>query len=193
MGSIKNWIRSTANKVRNQPPHDPPGYLPPALPFLPTPFFRQSNLSRADENPSNYGLFAILTRELRRQILVNAFGNRTLHIDLSYSHPLVRTAGASSAPPTSGHRHCRLFSVLVPDRSSPKRWQWFGCVCHRRGDYSASEREQRYASMQVLQTVEPCDDGCLEASEAMCICPAAESSESCFLGGMGWLLSCQEA
>ncbi|KAK4442792.1 hypothetical protein QBC34DRAFT_386897 [Podospora aff. communis PSN243] len=194
MSGIRKWVRNKANKLRKEPALDGPEERPPAQPFLPTPFFSPSN------QPGNYGLFATLPRELRRQILVDAFGGQALHMHLSYSHALVRkTTSASSAPAVSSsgrRRHCGLFSELVPDHSSPKKWQWFGCVCHRRGDYSESEREQRYAAGQVLQTVEPCDDDCLEerSEPVMCICPTAEGgSASCFVGVMGWLLSCQEA
>src|SRR5690606_1573801 len=104
--------------------------------------------------------------EVRRQILVEAFGGRRMHIDLSYGHPFSRNArnmrtSGSGPDNMKTHRHCDLGSELFPDDFQPKEWQWFGCVCHRRAGFSELEKQQRYDDGKYSQSIEPCDDDCL--------------------------------
>ncbi|KFZ11046.1 hypothetical protein V502_07779 [Pseudogymnoascus sp. VKM F-4520 (FW-2644)] len=67
-----------------------------------------------------------LPYEIRRSILIEAFGGRTLHMDLEFSHPLVRKSG-----PQTKIRHCDLNVNLTQDTNIRKGWQWFSSVCHR--------------------------------------------------------------
>ncbi|WYZ42218.1 hypothetical protein EsH8_V_001113 [Colletotrichum jinshuiense] len=220
MVGFKKWIKSKLDSnpkgsgrgrqvEREQPTHQEP------LPFLPATRPRQLTPGPPhegeDENRDsqrllrNYGLFGRVPAEVRRQILLEAFGARTLHMDLSYGHPLVRksripgTSGSNPRPAAAAeapsHRHCALGSELVPDTDRPQGWQWFSCVCHRRAGYSETEMEQRYAAMEFSNSVEPCDDECLTGSESMCSCAGQPGSDgaACFVGAMGWLLACRQA
>lgn len=179
------------------------------LPFLPATrprlLSQESVPSDGEPEPSssleNYGLLERLPYEVRHQILVEAFGGRRLHVDLSYSHPLVRkplkvkTFGSGSGV-ISGYRHCALGSELVRDSSRPEGWQWFGCVCHRRAGFSETETQQRYGAGEYSQSIEPCDDDCLDGQGSMCSCGVGQPGRdgaACFVGVMGWLLACRQA
>lgn len=73
----------------------------------------------------SYGLFQRLSYEIRRSILIEASGERTLHMDLEFDHPLARKSG-----PQTDIRHCDLDVNLTQNTNIRKGWQWFGCVCH---------------------------------------------------------------
>ncbi len=164
--------------------------LPP-LPFLPTTRSRPLTPPQSEDQLAHYGLFGMLPLEMRRRILIEAFGGQTLHMDLSHRHPLVRTP---SRPKGAGvHRHCDLESNLVADTSQPEQWQWFGCVCHRGAGYSEAEKEQSRQALEAPPTTDPCGDGCLEGSKSMCTCPQGVGGAACFVGVLGWLLSCRQA
>ena len=116
MGSIRKWIRK---KLDSDPQKGEPlqQELPP-LPFLPTTRSRPLTPPQSEDQLANYGLFGILPLEVRRRILIEAFGGQTLHMDLSYRHPLVRTP--TRGPEGSAmHRpwHCDWESKLVADTS----------------------------------------------------------------------------
>lgn len=169
-----------------------------ALPFLPTQRARALTPPPTSEEGTsavqNLGLFGRLPYELRRQILVDAFGGRTIHVDLAYGHPMTRrpaAAGAGTAARSPGAPHCGLGSELVPDTRQRERWRWFSCVCHRRAGYSEPELAQRRADVLCLrsETIEPCDDTCLEGAG----CDCEPSGTACFVGAMGWLVACRQA
>ncbi|KAK4237795.1 hypothetical protein C8A03DRAFT_15678 [Achaetomium macrosporum] len=168
----------------------------------------------------NYGLFQTLPLEVRQQILVHAFGNRTLHVDLTYDHPLVRKPqskknrmrtllSARANEKVARRRHCGLGSDLVRDTSQPKQWQWFGCVCHRRVVQADPIWAGDPGPQPPMRRLEPCNDGCITAPRFMknpsewgtlCRCePIVVHSDrhmadhECFIGIMGWLLACRQA
>jgi len=191
MSSLRKWIR----KKLGSKPHEGGGPIHPELPLLPylsTPRPRPLTAPRIEPRPKSYGFFESLPLEVRRQILIEAFGGRTLHMDLSYRHPLARRPNGSGSEESSTRQHCGLDSELVTGTSQPQQWQWFSCVCHRRPGYSEHVIEQKYATGELVsETIEPCDDECLEGPEAMC--RWGGNRISCFVGVMGWLLSCRQA
>ncbi|EPE05419.1 hypothetical protein F503_02158 [Ophiostoma piceae UAMH 11346] len=111
---------------------------------------------------------------MRRQIVEEAFGRRTLHMDLTYydgqefsfySPPILRKhAEAATSPeyfrmrrhcdlaPTARDRRIHRPSSLVPS------WQWFSCVCHRTAGYTEAEKEKRWQEGKIFLSIEPCDD-----------------------------------
>ena len=211
MAGIREWIRGKmgskpqGNTKEQQPTHQKP------LPFLPATRPRPLTLgsSGSEKFPEsfrslkNYGLLGSLPYEVRHQILVEAFGGRRLHMDLSYRHPFTRKSQntmkfESRFDAIAINRHCDFGSGLVPDESQPEGWQWFGCVCHRRTGFSEIEKQQRYDASEYSQSIEPCDDDCLEGSGSMCSCQvgqpdSAGAGAACFIGAMGWLLACRQA
>ncbi|KAK4041137.1 hypothetical protein C8A01DRAFT_15106 [Parachaetomium inaequale] len=161
-----------------------------------------------------YGPFQHLPLEIRQQILGHAFGNRTLHLDLTFEHPLTRkpsrrektnksTRFSAHPRPTASRTHCGLGTDLVRDASEPKQWQWFSCVCHRR---LVRAHEDGGSSVPKAR-IEPCEDGCIPRepivkrvasstpSMSLCHCESAGtfSADECFIGVIGWLLACRQA
>ncbi|KAG9253482.1 uncharacterized protein F5Z01DRAFT_140062 [Emericellopsis atlantica] len=141
-----------------------------------------------------YGAFSRLPTEIRRQILTYAFGERTVHIDLSWRHPLVRRSApvSGAGPQGASKKHCGLGEQLVEDNTLPKRWQWFSCVCHRSAE---TENPTRIAFFKLETTIWPFEDKCLEGE--YCDCGGSDrpgqGQEDCFLGVIGWLLACRGA
>lgn len=203
MERIGDWIRrksrskNKSKSVAEEPTRDPLPFLPSHRPGALTPSpSRPSSNSAHSLLLHNYGLFGRLPYELRRQVLIAAFGGRTLHVGLTYGHPLVRrpTAKGAEGEEHTPRRHCGLGFELVPDETQSEAWQWFGCVCHRRTVFSTSEIEQREAQGKFWQTIEPCDDECLKG--LFCSCQLSEDTSDdagCFVGIMGWLLACRQA
>lgn len=123
-------------------------------------------------------------------ILIEAFGNRTLHIHLGLNHPLISgLSGRDRYQPG----HVAHGSASVPleenmnkprtenrDTSKPKEWQWWSCVCHRRDP--AGEL-----------FVPPHYDECLNGRAQCCRLWPGEASAKCQIGVEGWLQTCRQA
>lgn len=136
--------------------------------------------------------FLRLPAELRRDILIEAFGDRTIHIDLSFDHPMISMPEQDKRMLGEKIRHCGLNceshkllkSPLKLDVSKPKAWQWFSCVCHR--DPENIVRGNGHV-------LEPWEDECLAGVAGWCQGWPGKAPEKCFLGIMGWLLACRQA
>jgi hypothetical protein len=134
--TVKQWFkhrfRSDEVQAKGEASRDTiPETLPPYRadwPIIPT------GTLTADMG-TNYGLFRHLPVELRRQILGHAFGNQTLHVDLTFDRLLIcrpsRQPERSWRKPTSswtiadakvGRRHCSLGSELTRNNAQPKQW-----------------------------------------------------------------------
>ncbi|KAK3303707.1 uncharacterized protein B0T15DRAFT_421172 [Chaetomium strumarium] len=172
--AFKRWLKHKIST--DNPPKAEDGHATPEPPYradwpiLPA--------TTANCMGPNYGLFGTLPLEVRQRILAQAFGSRTLHVDLTYDHPLVRKSQLSmgrrmrtflspradeKGARASRRRHCGLGSDLVRDTSQPKRWQWFSCVCHRR----VVEADPIWAGdpgpFPPRLRLEPWKDGCITA------------------------------
>lgn len=195
MVGVRKWLRTKLKsnpKKQSQPSRSPLPLLPASGPRTPVPATTSGGVGTSQSQLllDSYGYFALLPCELRDQILREAFGNRTLHIDLTYDFPLVRRARRPQVDHAEEHpSHCGLGHELARDASQPKGWQWFSCVCHRKKSYSEDELKQREYAMRRLRTIEPRDDQCLEGSMTEC----DPGGSACFIGVMGWLLSCRMA
>jgi hypothetical protein len=188
--SLKDRFGFTSGPLGNSP--DKPLLHPPEWPEIPRP--------PSSQPPTNYGLFARLPLELRQKILSEAFGNRTLHVDLTFDQPLTRKSRPKTDQAPSRHKHCGLGTELVHSTYRSKRWQWFGCVCHRR--LTRPDKDDG-GSVILKARIEPCDDACIrplavsepirdrDQSHVFCLCSSEE--EDCFIGAVGWLLACRQA
>ncbi|KAH6624778.1 hypothetical protein B0J18DRAFT_465971 [Chaetomium sp. MPI-SDFR-AT-0129] len=101
----------------------------PPLPFLPAQRPRPLTPTSSEQSPVTLGTLARLPAELRRRILMTAFGGRTLHLDLRLAHPRHPDDLAS---PVSGHREYEhdlgaapLSESYRPDEALPKIWRWY--------------------------------------------------------------------
>jgi hypothetical protein len=140
----KKQQKATASSRACSPPlflaaQRPSNLTPPASPDLTT-------------SINNYGQFKLLPYEIRRSILVAAFGEQTMHMELKHNK-----------------------SSSISDTASHSSWQWSGCVCQRRSEWTETEKE-----LKLARKINPCDDACFKG-------------EGGRIGIMGWLLACRQA
>ncbi|KFY47842.1 hypothetical protein V495_01787 [Pseudogymnoascus sp. VKM F-4514 (FW-929)] len=191
MPSLKKWLQK---KLPEKKEESSLPFLPVKRPNILTPSPSRENLVSSMDN---YGVFQRLPLEIRRAILIEAFGGRSLHMHLSYDYPLIR----KSKPQTTTTTHCGLGSNLTRNSKRRESWQWFGCVCHR-PDYwpEKSPYSSPFPNMNKIGTVDlksrPDQDVCLsgvvnDGVNSECGPPGEE--DKCFIGVMGWLLACRQS
>lgn len=173
MPKLSTWLRKRIQRARNQTDLA----LPPGLPVLPSkrPHVLTPSSSRTDLNLSGASgstFFERLPPELRYKIYLHAFGNRTVHMDLRFDHPWV--TGPLHAG-TSG------YGVNEPGHaldSIPPAWIWWSSVCHR----------------HPIIPERCCEDTCRTGMTGT-LCPLFPGVHpfKCFVGVMGWLLTCRQA
>ncbi|CRK39393.1 hypothetical protein BN1708_001610 [Verticillium longisporum] len=185
-------IRSSSNRQDESiPPILPPSAIRRPL----TPSSAPGAAESAPAFAAQPSPFFTLPFELRRQIFLYAFGRQTLHIDLAFRRPF---APAPLTTPEKERPHAHIFCDhmyfhsgqgfrrITVDKSSPKAWRWFGCVCHARaadvGSFDPS----------LTEVVDLSTDGCL-TGRTDCDAWPGEWPGRCFVGVMGWLLSCRQA
>ncbi|OBT97676.1 hypothetical protein VE01_04594 [Pseudogymnoascus verrucosus] len=191
MPSFK-WLRKKVlrKKKRGSRNKDLLPLLPADRPSILTPSTSSENLVSFD----NYGLFQRLPYEIRRSILIEAFGGRTLHMDLEFNHPLVRKSGTQTEI-----SHCDLDSNLIRDTDIRKGWQWFGCVCHRREDgHCGSLFRSLFGTREgeLIPKGRPWEDTCWRGIPNPSECGLLRGKDGpskCFIGIIGWLLACRQA
>lgn len=173
MPKLTSWLRKKVQRTRNKSDSG----LPPGLPVLPSK--RQHILtpssSRTDldcSGPSGSAFFDRLPPELRRKIYLHAFGDRTVHMDLRFDHPWVAGRGHAG---TSGKNEKDPGHVID---SIPPAWIWWSSVCHRH---------------PIIPEV-CCEDTCRSGGYGT-LCPMFPGVHpfKCFVGVMGWLLTCRQA
>ncbi|VUC35587.1 unnamed protein product [Clonostachys rosea] len=154
--------------------------------------------------------FTRLPPEIRTMILEEAFGNQTIHLDLSLRYPfhemqgepkLIRgrfyhfCAHAKIRPATFEHFSSDMFTVSEEgtyDTTKSKEWRWLSCVCHRQPPTAKllpfGRRQNDHGSL----IHEPHGDRCLDGRGYCPMWPGAWPSK-CSVGVYGWLLSCRQA
>ncbi|KFY37033.1 hypothetical protein V494_04900 [Pseudogymnoascus sp. VKM F-4513 (FW-928)] len=170
--------------------------LPADRPSILTPSTSSEHLVSFD----NYGLFGRLPYEIRRNILIEVFGGRRLHMDLEFEHPFVQ-----SSEPQTEIRHCGIRENQKRDESIPKGWLWHGSVCHRPTEWS-TEEENRFGhiiyprfkrrEVELNPKTRPGEDVCHKGIANLSECGPLEGEgrySNCFIGIMGWLLTCRQA
>ncbi|TWU71664.1 hypothetical protein ED733_000627 [Metarhizium rileyi] len=85
------------------------------------------------------------------------------------------------------------FILILPlvTRCQPKLWQWFGCVCHRRAEWTIAERKDNWWNLG--HSIGLHDDECPKGTVYTEADQGFHRSYSCFIGIIGWLLSCRSA
>ncbi|KAF5253604.1 hypothetical protein FANTH_1532 [Fusarium anthophilum] len=120
-----------------------------------------------------------LPPDIRRYILILAFGNRRLHMDFSYDYPDM----SSDLIQPLDKNHCGIVmenmygeKLRVVDDTEPRSWIWWGSVCHRLPpDHDVSQT----GPMTHRGPDGPWADTC-------------SFPVKCRIGIMGWLLSCRQ-
>ncbi|KAJ6445139.1 RES domain-containing protein [Purpureocillium lavendulum] len=167
---------------------------PPAMPVLPAQRARHLTPTPSCESlVPHVGLaiaaspfFQRLPAELRRQILIEAFGGQTVHMDLLYDSAVSeRTSGGEIG-------HCGMPIWDMKDAQEPrvsegagKQWIWRSSVCHRNPPTSGPPGHR----------VQPSQDLCRfgAVGKGMCQLWPGGYPAKCFIGAMGWLLTCRQA
>ena len=171
-------LRSKTGKARqahNGPKPLVPPYTTRSRPLSPTPSFTDL-IASASAATADSAFFQHLPSEIRREILIMAFGDQTMHMSLEFNHPnQISDLGTSRCgncmPPTAPN----LPQRLEPNKQAPMAWQWCGCLCWRAGWPS-----------------HPHDDLCLPGV-AKCWKHTSDVPDICLIGAMGWLLTCRRA
>ena len=156
-----------------------PPTLPNPRPHILTPSPSTEALSQSCHAAS---FFQILPIEIRRQILIEAFGDRTIHMDLIYGHP-----------PMPGNKEAHAMIQewrLGLDKSRPKSWFWRGCTCHRKPPpWHPAIATESYSTRAVDK------DRCCVGLAHCCDMWTKNSKElnGCWIGALGWLQTCRQA
>lgn len=162
----------------------------PSPPMLPS--TRAHQLERAPDHTdietatSTSGFFQNLPPDVRRMILVEAFGDRIMHIDLQYRR-LWRNGPDLNVLPMMGG-----MGAIFGQADQTRAWRWHGCVCHR--DPEARVRHRRIDDNIVS---EPTKDRCIGQTYHLkteaCDSWSGEKPTNCSVGAMGWLRTCRQA
>ncbi|KAL2754197.1 hypothetical protein ACRALDRAFT_2028666 [Sodiomyces alcalophilus JCM 7366] len=204
---LATWLRSRFRRSntnsRKQSTARPPSPRPPSPPYLPTPrphSFTPSPscedlaITQIQPQSSSCLLFTRLPGDIRRDILILAFGKRTLHMDLVFDHPLILPPLADRVRAAPGNSYIpyphAAINPLQRDDSSfdmPKVWRWGGTVCHRNAPW------EPHSVIDWLSRPGPWEDFCDRANGGLCHLYGGEWPVKCQIGIMGFLLSCKQA
>lgn len=183
--TLSKWLRE---KLPSNKKEKPLPVLPSPRPRVLTPSpSHESLIVSAATATENSPFFQNLPFEIRRRILLEAFGNVIVHMDLRLEHPILRRKdGPDSNPP---HYHQSPFEPPKEqlDTWKPKEWQWWSCVCHRAPPGRAG------FELKEMAFTEPFEDRCREGYDMWCEFWPGEKPGKCHIGVMGWLLSCRQA
>ncbi|KAI1916209.1 hypothetical protein LOZ12_001148 [Ophidiomyces ophidiicola] len=161
--------------------------LPPTRCYALTPSPSQEALVFTDASATaDSDFFQLLPFELRRKILVEAFGNRTVHIDLVYDHPILPLEDRKITP-SLHNRHAYFAPPWLRSQGELwafKEWYWQGSVCHRESPSVAG------TPMAHPLWKDECHRG---VDSTWCSFRPGMSMDICCIGVMGWLLSCRQA
>lgn len=139
----------------------------------------ESLFTAAASATANSDFFQLLPFELREKILIDAFGDRTVHIDFQYEYPLLPLE-KRGRPRTPGSCLKQQFETV--DILKPRKWQWRSSICH----------------LNVLlglfgRNTSPCDDLYYREQDICSYWGSQGPMEKCSVGALGWLLSCRPA
>ncbi|CAH0057152.1 unnamed protein product [Clonostachys solani] len=137
-------------------------------------------------------LFSRIPPEVRRDILLYAFGEHTLHMDLGFHAPPKHVDEEPTDPGNTAHAGIESQEFIsFGDRDG--QWRWGGCICHRSPPEEDPLSLGRLRCDPLVPTRESYySDGCL-AGEASCPHWPGQWPVKCQIGIMGWLLSCRQA
>lgn len=190
---LKDWAAKKLGKGHRKR-SGPPEETFEGIPLLPA--TRPSTLTPSPSKeclvPAQECLFfRRLPAELRREILVQAFGDRRVHMDLSFVHPVDmasdRRTGTWRDVPHAGLP--AYLGTVNWDTSVPKSWQWWSSVCHR----GPPKHLQTFADRHRQVDAGPAMDLCRFGGPHSCPDWPGEYPLKCKIGAMGWLLACRQA
>ncbi|PGH35738.1 hypothetical protein GX50_01451 [[Emmonsia] crescens] len=169
---------------KNKKQVDPPGLMrslpiPRAHPLTATPPSLKAT--------ANSIFFQRIPPEIRRIILLYAFGEHIVHMDLHLAHPLEmeKTRQRASKP-----HHANFPRSADRDISKFREWRWYTCVCCRKY-YSPINPSLAQDSSSCRLAA----DGCMPHSYHVFSSDSwpGEMFTEYLVGAMGWLLTCRQA
>jgi hypothetical protein len=160
----------------------------------------------------NQAAFFKLPTELRQLILREAFGGRTLHLDIrsrNSMHPLITSTGSADLfktyrPAARGWRRLVPWSCPKSYRHATHTtesleelpaWKWYGCFCHS-GQVVWNEARMDPMMLCLRSDVAPhFFDGCWRGGPWCCRTDDVDAwvPDDARVGAMGFLLSCKRA
>ncbi|CAM1504838.1 Fc.00g024290.m01.CDS01 [Cosmosporella sp. VM-42] len=169
------------------------------LPYLPDhrPRVLTAVPSRVHELPTQRCIwFDEIPYDIRRDILIFAFGDRLLHMDISFRRPNAALSPGEPVPPThcgiNNTNHYGYGTPLKLDYGLPPAWHWWSSICHRNPyDLPAHKR----AMSGDRGPIGPWNDLCAidHTYTGNCDMWPGEIPFKCQVGAMGWLLTCRQA
>ncbi len=163
--SIFHRSKKPAPKLETQ---DPP------IPSLP-----DTRITSCTTQQPHPGFFSLPT-EIRDLIMIEAFGNVRVHIDLRLLPPR-----RENRPSLNSKRHGGPYPPLDTEQyhwgSHLRTWKWYSCVCHS----CSPSLGQEYDIM-------PHHDECLRGPHR-CLKGNTTASRHCRLGIIGFMMSCKQA
>ncbi|KAK4462925.1 hypothetical protein QBC42DRAFT_72773 [Cladorrhinum samala] len=176
--------------------------VPPPIPSIP-PAVPQDSWQPTNPQTSS-SFFALLPFEIRHQILREAFGDRTVHIDLRVRCASPKSSKAwlpwkislqsdsSQEPQRHGRHPGKTYNRYQAERNPEfyfkdhgrPTWKWYSCICHNvvPPDLASSFS---YEDDMILES--DLGDSCLGGRAN---CSGSDAAE-CHLGAMGFLRSCK--
>ncbi|KAI8959036.1 hypothetical protein F5Y11DRAFT_16880 [Daldinia sp. FL1419] len=165
----------------------------PPMPILPDDRPRPlKEVAPLPEATANSTFFQSLPPEIRRHILIKAFGERVLHLDLRLEHPL-RKAHDAIKPGLERHANVHLFHPSLRDTVRAREWTWWSSICHNR--YPSHHFDLSPPGIDDFSRG-PANDTCRSPFQRhSCLCEAypGTAPAKCFVGVSGWLLVCRQA
>ncbi|KAH8899031.1 hypothetical protein GQ53DRAFT_363223 [Thozetella sp. PMI_491] len=185
---LLNWFHEKRAKLNGKGNAQSPADSAPP-PIVPAWTQRSRPLTPSSSDPdlvaataaatAGSAFFQRLPPEIRRKVLVVAFGGRALHMSLEFGHPrqLIRTFDGNQWQTTRYMNPGEKWSPqeLHPDPGESQAWQWRGCRC-----------------MNQLQMTGVYHQGCIPGM-ARCWQHEADVPWYHQIGAMGWLLACRQA
>lgn len=195
MRRLLNKIRGE-KKRRNGQEIDSSEQPPPLLPLLPArrqrPITPAATTAAATESlVAALGTFACLPPELRRRVLVAAFGDRTLHLGLRLAPRDKRANGSVTS--AGKYEHGRGTAPLSSTRLAvvgwgvpgemmagkyvgskiksdwPEwEWCWYGCVCHRLLPRGSAMERRIFTTRGRSPYIWPHRDSCIRGEAELC-------------------------
>ncbi len=177
---VSRWLDRAFTKTgfsRRAPSPPPPLPSPRPRPITPS---GSLPCRRQDQSP----FFSRLSPEIRQIIMLYAFGNCCMHMDLSLDYPLMERAERYF----SGSKKAHAEFNLQRDRSASQQWLWRSCVCHRNAPWTPPQH-----IWWRMGWFKPDIDRCMEGDGFYCNSWAGDWPNKCRVGVLGWLLSCRQA
>lgn len=189
--AISSWFKKyRAGRRKDQPPPKLPSERTHQL--TPTPSHEALAFSSSGAVTES-AFFQKLPVELRRSTLIEAFGGPVVQMDLNYDYP-PSPHRSETADTDLQIAHCDMNMDWYGgkdgpqprlDESQPKQWLWQSSVCHRNPPNPPLPGH----------TVPPSHDLCRIGQTGCNLCELWPGSFplKCFIGAMGWLLTCRQA